>query len=152
MRASRLRRRAIEVAVAITALCCFAVGTAASKPASTEFIVIVNRDNPATEVDKDFVRDAFLKKTTTWNGETLRPIDLAAKSEVREKFTTEIIRKTPSQLRSYWDQQIFSGKGVPPPETDSVSAVVAYVVANKGAIGYVPADADTGGAKVIKVE
>jgi ABC-type phosphate transport system substrate-binding protein len=152
MQASRALRRAFAFAVAIGAVCCLAVGTAASKPAPDDFIIIVNRDNAATDVDKDFVRDAFLKKTTTWNGETLRPIDLAAKSPVREKFTTEILRKTPSQLKSYWNQQIFSGKGVPPPEADSAGAVLAYVLANKGAIGYVPADADTSGAKIIKVE
>jgi hypothetical protein len=51
----------------------------------------------------------------------------------------------------YWNQQIFSGKGVPPPEADSTAAAVAYVLANPGAIAYLPADADPGRVKVIEV-
>ena len=62
-----------------------------------------------------------------------------------------MIRKTPSQLRTYWNQQIFSGKGVPPPEADSVASAIQYVLANKGAIAYIPADADAGKAKVIGI-
>ena len=61
------------------------------------------------------------------------------------------MRKTPAQLKSYWNQQIFSGKGVPPPEADSPAAAVAYVLANPGAIAYVPADTDPGRTRVIGV-
>ncbi len=126
-------------------------GIAESKPSTDAYQVIVSPENPVTEVDRDFVRDAFLKKTSEWNGETIRPIDLSAKHAARDRFTREVIRKTPAQLKSYWNQQIFSGKGTPPPVADSAAAVVAFVVANKGAIGYVPVDADTAGAKIVKV-
>lgn len=113
------------------------------------FKVIVHPDNPSDAVSRDFLRSAYLKKETEWHGKTLRPIDLSAKHGVRDQFTKEVIRKTPSQLRTYWNQQVFSGKGVPPPEVAAPSDVVQYVLANPGAVGYVPADVDTGKAKVI---
>jgi ABC-type phosphate transport system substrate-binding protein len=115
------------------------------------FKVIINPDNPSDSVSRDFLRDAYLKKATDWHGETIRPIDLASKNAAREQFTKDVIRKSPSQLRTYWSQQVFSGKGVPPPEVRSTADVVSYVLANKGAVGYVPIDTDTGKAKVIPI-
>ena len=116
------------------------------------FKLIVHPDNPYDSVDRDFVRDAYLKKATEWNdGEVIHPIDLAPRFRARDKFNENVIRKTASQLRTYWNQQIFSGKGVPPPEAESTADVIAYVVANRGAIGYIPADVDPGRAKVIRI-
>ena len=45
----------------------------------------------------------------------------------------------------------FSGRGVPPPQLDSDEAVLRYVRARRGAIGYVSQAAATSGVKVIGV-
>lgn len=117
----------------------------------TAYKVIVNRDNPITTIDRNFLRNAYLKKATTWpHGETVRPIDL--KSPVRPPFTREILGKTPAQLRSFWNQQLYSGKNVPPPEVESARAVIAYVAAHPGAVGYIPANVDPGTTHVVVVK
>jgi ABC-type phosphate transport system substrate-binding protein len=116
------------------------------------FKVIVHPDNPSDVVGRDFLRAAYLKKATEWHGHTIRPIDLSSKFKAREQFTQQVIRKSPTQLRTYWNQQVFSGKGVPPPEVGSTQGVVNYVLANPGAVGYLPASTDPGGAKVIRFE
>ena len=136
----------------IALLVVFAVGVSSADEAP-RYKVIVHPDNPAQSVNRSFLRDAFLKKSREWGkGEAIRPVDLSSKFSVRARFTEEVLKKTPSQLKNYWNQQIFSGKGVPPPEAESVSALVAYVLANPGAVGYVPADVDTRSAKVITVK
>src|SRR6185436_12176158 len=113
---------------------------------------IVNPDNPIVAIDRQFLRDAYLRKSTDWgNGGSIRPVDLRHGFAVRERFAQEVLRKSPSQLKSYWNQLIFSGKGVPPPEVDSTDAVIRYVLANAGAVGYLPADADPRAAKVVAV-
>jgi hypothetical protein len=117
-----------------------------------EYQIIVNPKNPVAAIDRQFLRDAYLRKSTDWgHGDSIRPVDLRARFAVRDRFIHEVLRKSPAQLKSYWNQLIFSGKGVPPPEVDSVDAVVRYVLANTGAVGYLPADADPGGAKVVMV-
>ncbi len=124
-----------------------------SLAADQVFKVIVHPDNPVTAVDRDFLRDAYLKKTKDWGGSTaIRPVDLSTKFSVRAKFVHDVLKKTPSQLKNYWNQQIFSGKGVPPPEADTTRAVITYVLANPGAVGYIPSNIDPGGAKVIAVK
>jgi len=119
----------------------------------THFKVIVNPKNPIIAIDRELLRNVFLKKRVVWSGGgTVRPIDLSTKLAVRERFGRSVLKKTPAQLKSYWTQQIFSGKGVPPPEVATAAEVVRYVLANPGAIGYVPADIDVQGAKVIEVK
>jgi ABC-type phosphate transport system substrate-binding protein len=136
------------LALAIVLVC----ATTAAIAGDDAFKVIVNPDNKATSVDREFVRDAFLKKVSEWgDGTGVRPIDLSSRFPARDRFTQDIVKKTPSQLKSYWNQQIFTGKGVPPPEADSTSDMINYVLENRGAIGYVPASTDPGRAKVVKV-
>ncbi len=124
----------------------------ASIAANDNFKVIVRSDNTITAVDRSFLRDVFLKKTTEWHdGSTIRPVDLAQSSSAREHFTQDVLKKTPSQLKNYWNQQIFSGKNVPPPEASSAADMISYVLGTPGAVGYLPAGVDPGGAKVIEV-
>lgn len=145
MRAPGRILRLLAIAAAIVGL------SLASAADDVRFKVIVHPDNPSDVVSRDFLRDAYLKKQSEWHGHALRPIDLSTRHPEREKFTRDVIRKSLAQLRAYWNQQVFSGKAVPPPETDSPSAVVRYVLAHPGAVGYIPADADSGDAKIIAV-
>ena len=133
-----------------------ALAVAAASPATAEppaFKVIVNPDNPAQGIHRDVLRNAFLGKGAAWpRNLVVRPIGLSPKFITREQFAKNVLKKTLAQLKSYWTQQIFSGKGVPPPEAGSTSDVIEFVLANPGAVGYLPADADPGKAKVIAVE
>jgi hypothetical protein len=137
------------VLVVVAGICM--TGTTAARD-GVMFKVIVNPKNPAARIDRGFLRSAWLKKEATWgDGATIRPIDLSANFAVRDRFTRDVIKKTSAQLKSYWSQQVFSGRGVPPKEVPSIADVIAYVLANPGAVGYVPVDVDTSGAKVIEV-
>jgi ABC-type phosphate transport system substrate-binding protein len=132
---------------------CF--GVAGSSAASDdEFKVIVHPENHIHAIDKDFLRSAFLKTAIRWtqDGKPIRPIELAEGNPARSRFTQAVLGKTPAQRRNYWVQRIFSGTAVPPPDAESPAAVIAYVVANPGALGYIPASLDPGRAKVVEVE
>ena len=118
------------------------------------FVVVVSASNPVSSITRDQASKLFLKKIPTWDngrGEVV-PVDQPEGSAVREAFTKAVLRKSVSAVKSYWQQQIFSGRGVPPTEKASDSEVVSYVRANPNAIGYVsPAAASAGGVKVVNV-
>jgi ABC-type phosphate transport system substrate-binding protein len=124
----------------------FAAPARRASSAGDAFKIIVHPDNPATSIDRDLLRRVYLKKASGW-----RPIDLSSSVGARARFTRDVLKKTPSQLRSYWSQQVFSGKGGPPPEARSVAAAISYVLAHPGAVAYIPADVDAGGAKVVEL-
>jgi len=114
------------------------------------FKVIVHPSHRHNSIDRDFLRRAYLKKANVWgDGTRVRPIDLPRGSAARARFTREVLRKSAAQLKSYWNQQVFSGKAVPPPEVESAADAIAYVLDHPGAIAYLPANLDPGGAKVV---
>ena len=55
-------------------------------------------------------------------------------------------------MRSYWQQRIFSGQGLPPPEMADDEAVVGYVISHPGAIGYVASGTRVDGARAVDVD
>jgi hypothetical protein len=123
----------------------------ASEPA--ELKIIVHSSNSARAVDKGFLSDAFLKKVTRWpSGETIRPLDQRPDTAVRRSFTRGILKRTVAAVRSYWQQRIFSGRDVPPPELDSDESVIAYVERTPGAVGYVSGVAKLGSSRELQVQ
>jgi ABC-type phosphate transport system substrate-binding protein len=117
------------------------------------FYVIINPQNPVTSVSRKFVMDAFLKKVTQWGDLFgIRPVDLRVDSSVRNAFSTELLKRSVSAVKTYWQQMVFSGRDVPPPELDSDEEVVRYVIRNPGGIGYVSPTASLQGVRVLTLK
>jgi hypothetical protein len=62
-----------------------------------------------------------------------------------------VLRKSVEAVKAYWQQRIFSGRDVPPPQFDRDDRVVAYVLEHEGAVGYVSGDTDLRGSKVVPI-
>jgi hypothetical protein len=114
--------------------------------------LIVHPSNPAREVDRSFVAQAFLKKVIHWpSGVPIQPIDLDQRSPVRRRWSDEVLNRSIEAVKSYWQQMIFSGRGLPPPEVTNDEQVIDFVLHRAGAIGYVSADANLHGARVLSL-
>ena len=136
-----------------TVLATLALFVVATPAAAQDVKVIVNSANSTTELPGDVVTKLFLKQTTKFpNGTAAQPVDQAKGSSARAAFSKSVLGRGVAAVESYWQQQIFSGKDVPPPTKASDDEVVAFVKANAGAIGYVSAGASTAGVKVIDVK
>jgi ABC-type phosphate transport system substrate-binding protein len=118
-----------------------------------DFKVVVNSANPVTALPRDTVNRMFLRKKTTWpSGQTVVPVDQHTNSATRRAFSKAILGKEPLEIAAYWNQQIFSGRALPPPSKSTDKEVLAYVRDNPNAIGYVAADATIGeGVKIVAV-
>jgi hypothetical protein len=118
----------------------------------TAYRIICHPNNASDAVDRQFLEDVFLKKTTTWpRGGVTRPVDLEPESRVRRQFSLDVLRRPVDAVRSYWQQRIFSGRELPPPELERDEDVVSFVLKDPGAVGYVSADTALRGARVLTV-
>jgi ABC-type phosphate transport system substrate-binding protein len=115
---------------------------------------VVNSANTVSTLSRDSVSRIFLKKTTTWpDGKTAAPVDQATETPTRHAFSKTILGRTPYEVAAYWNQMIFSGRGLPPSTKASDTEVLAFVRNNVNAIGYVAGDAKLGeGVKVLTVQ
>lgn len=138
------------VSLALAALVAsVAAGQSGDAPA---YRIIVHPHNPVTRLERQFLADAFLKKVTRWSDDrVVYPADLFPNAPARVAFSKEVLRRSVAAVKAYWQQRIFSGRGVPPPEFVDESSVVAYVLKYEGAIGYVSATTDVEGAKEVTV-
>jgi ABC-type phosphate transport system substrate-binding protein len=141
-----MTRRIILLSIVVLAL--YPAGVRA-EPA---YRVVVNPQNPITSISKALLSKMLLKTQATWsNGNRILPIDLGVKHRARDAMSRAVHGRSAIVIKNWWNQQIFAGKGVPPPEVGSDAKVLAYVLANPGAIGYVSTDVNVGDAKVIAV-
>lgn len=154
------RLRAIVAATAFGVMALAAAGfVAVASPSPSPstprpgFQVIRNPDNPIDAVDRQFLEDAFLKKKTSWpTGAVIRPVDLAPAAPVRRRFSDEVLRRPVDAIRSYWQQRIFAGRELPPPELETDADVVRFVLREPGAVGYVSSTAALNGTKVLNIK
>jgi len=138
------------LAVSLGLSLCLFYATALGAKGEPGFRVIVHPKVPVSSVERDFLEQAFLKRKTRWpGGETIHPVDQRADAAVRKRFSEQVLKRSVAAVKRYWQQRIFSGRDVPPPEFDTDHAVVAYVRDHAGAVGYVTEDADVGSVKTV---
>ncbi len=124
----------------------------ASVSAGEPFVVIVNAANPTSSVSRRFLYHLFLKRVTHWPSDNVaKPVDLAEFSPQRQTFSEEILNRSVSAVKAYWQQQIFGGRSTPPPELATDADVVVFVAKNAWAIGYVSPSTKLEGVKAVVV-
>jgi ABC-type phosphate transport system substrate-binding protein len=118
------------------------------------FHVVVHASNPVSALTRADLARIFLKKTSVWSdGKTVLPVDLGPESATRRGFSRRVLERDVASVKTYWQQMIFSGRAVPPPEKISEVDVLGFVRANSGAIGYVSVDTPLGeGLKLLTVK
>ena len=119
---------------------------------AAEYQVIVNANNPTDILTREQLGKMFLKKIVKWDtGIPILPVDQVPISPVRAAFTRIVHAKPASAIASYWQQQIFAGREVPPAEKAGDAAVIAFVKANPGAIGYISGGVTADGVKLLTI-
>ena len=137
-----------------TALAALAAALLLAPPAAAaeDFKVIVHPQNPAAEIGREELSRLFLKRTTRWpDGTPAEPVD-SADEPLRARFAEAVHGKRLAAVRAYWNQQIFSGREVPPLERAGDAEVVAWVREHRGAVGYVSPAADVAGVKILSLK
>ena len=113
----------------------------------------MHASNPIGSITREEASKLFLRKATKWtSGAEVVPVDQPEGSDTRAAFTKAVLKKSVSAVKVYWQQQIFSGRGVPPSEKPTDADVVAFVRANPNAIGYVSSSTPVSGpVKIVSV-
>jgi ABC-type phosphate transport system substrate-binding protein len=116
------------------------------------FKVVASPDVGAESLSKTELSDIFLKRSTTWpGGVQIQPVDQAEGVPAAEAFSKTVHHKPASVIRAFWKRVVATGREMAPPVKSRDDDVLAFVRANRGAIGYVSAGAATAGVKDIAV-
>ena len=112
------------------------------------YVVVVNAASAVSTISKGELSSVFLKKSAK-----LTPVDQPKGSALRDAFSKAVHGRPASAIATYWQQQIFAGKDVPPPEKGDDAAVLAFVKGTPNGVGYVAAGTALGdGVKAVAVQ
>ncbi len=116
---------------------------------AADVVMIVNNGAGVEKLDKQTAQNIFLGKKAKWDsGEKIVPAVLA-EGQAHEAFLKDVVKKTPSQFKTFWKKAVFTGTGSAPKSFKTGEEVVKFVASTKGAVGYVAASVPCEGVKTI---
>lgn len=118
----------------LLALCLW--GIAATSAA--DVVVIVSAKNPVMSLRADQVADIFLGQVGNFpDGAEAVALDQRLGTPLRDEFYTKVAARSAPLIKAHWSKMIFTGRGQPPREIGSSSAVRRLVADNPSLIGYI---------------
>lgn len=113
-------------------------------------VVIVNPQSGVEKLSKDEVIDIFLGRYRKLpGGRAAMPIDVAEASPERARFYQLLVKKTQTEMSSYWARLVFSGQTSPPFQVPDAKTALELVSSSPNAIAYVDRAAVTANVKVV---
>jgi ABC-type phosphate transport system substrate-binding protein len=125
------------------------VSLIASVSAWSGVAVIVNPNNANALSEADVTRIFLGKKKAYPDGSEAIPVDQAEGSPIRSSFVGTVLKKNDQQIKAYWAQLLFTGKGTPPKEVGSGADVKKLIAENPALIGYIDSSEVDASVKVV---
>ena len=108
-----------------------------SAAGAQDVVLVANKGVRISEIKAADVRAIFMgAKTRFADGSHAVPVTLKG-GAVHEVFLKNHVGESPDEFRARWRKAVFTGQGAMPKAFDSESALLEYVAATPGALGYV---------------
>mgnify|MGYP006166206435 FL=1 len=113
-------------------------------------IVVIGHPDNSASLDKETLQRLYTGRSNSLlNGDAAIPLNLSDQQSLRSQFDEKALGRSSSQLKAFWSKLVFTGKGTPPKEVDSETEMITLISSTPNLIGYVSANADTAGVKVL---
>ena len=113
----------------------FAAGVSAQE---AEYVVIVNAQNPVSQLKREQASSLFMSRTAKWaHGPSGAAVDQSMTSKVRQAFSREVLGQPAEGVQNYWRKRMLETREFPPPVKATDAEVIAVVAKEAGGIGYV---------------
>jgi ABC-type phosphate transport system substrate-binding protein len=124
------------------------VAVLAAEPSA--IVVVVNPQSGVDKLTKDEIIDIFLGRYRKLpSGKMALPIDVSEASPERSRFYQLLVKKSSSEMSSYWARLVFSGQTSPPFQVPDARTALELVQSSPNAIAYVDRAAVTANVKVV---
>jgi hypothetical protein len=124
--------------------CCSAVR-------AQDVMLVVNKSSQVSDISAADLRAIFMgTKTRFADGSHAVPVTLKG-GPVHEVFLRNHVGERPDEFRAQWRKAVFTGQGAMPRAFDSESALIEFVAATPGALGYVSHIAPKDNVKLLPI-
>ena len=102
-----------------------------------DVLLVVSNNSQISEISASDVRAIFTgTKTRFADGSHATPVTLKG-GPAQEVFLRNYVGERPDEFRAQWRKAVFTGQGAMPRAFDSEAALIEFVAATPGALGYV---------------
>ena len=116
-----------------------------------DVFIVVNRRTSVSQITSAQLHDIFTGAQSRFSdGGRAIPVLLKG-GPVHEVFLSHYVGDSPDEFRVRWRRAVFTGQGSMPKEFVSEAAMLEYIVATPGAIGYVSRLIDADAVKVLTI-
>lgn len=124
----------------------------ASAQAQEPLAVVVNKANPIDELSRSELIDLFMGKYVAFpNDDKAIPVELKGEHEVKIEFYQNLVGMPLSRVNAYWSRLRFTGRKRAAVFKPNEEELIAFIIANEQAIGYVPQSLITEDLKVVYI-
>ena len=131
---------------------CGALSPSAKSAEPAVLAIVVDRENPRTEITVEELRAIFLGQQREWqDGARIVPLELETGTSERDVFNATVLGMDQAEVDRFRVDQRMRGTGNPPRVAPSPGSLLRLAGRVRGVIGYVPLSAVDGSVKVLKV-
>jgi ABC-type phosphate transport system substrate-binding protein len=134
--------------VAMLLVTLFIVSVQAEEPLA----VVVNKANPIDELSRSELIDLFMGKYVAFpNNVKAIPVELNSDHKIKVDFYQNLVGMPLSRVNAYWSRLRFTGRKRAAVFKSNEIDLIAFIIANEQAIGYVPQSLITEDLKVVYI-
>ena len=112
--------------------------------------VVVHPKSGIEHLSREDVMYIFLGRYRTLSdGSPAYPVDLPGSDPAKAEFYRLLVGRDLEQIATYWSRLVFTGQTPPPRQAGTVEAMIRFVAANRGAIGYMDSQDVDGRVRVV---
>ena len=120
---------------------------------ASQQVVIVNRNNPTTQLTASDLKRIYNGNIKLWNnGHTVVPVVMSDSDPLSINFIKRVFGVDIDIWRGLWIQKSLSGNAAPPHQEKNCSSVINFIASEPGAIGFIKKENLTGDVKVISID
>lgn len=117
-----------------------------------DVVLIVNPSVTENSVSREEAKNILLGNRTKWESAGNIKVVLLADGAVHDKAIQQFTQRTSEQFDKFWKKQVFTGKGIMPPQVKTDAEVIDYVAKTPGAFGYIAREGATAKVKILPVQ
>ncbi len=120
--------------------------------AKAELYVISNPEVKENSLSASNIKSIFTNKIPKWDDGTKINIIVLADRAYTKDFLKKYIHKTPSQFKTYWLKQVFTGKAIMYETAKSLDDLVKKVSETPGAVSFIDSSKPLDNVKTITIQ
>ena len=123
-----------------------------SVKAEEPLVVVVNKHNPVEQLSRTELIDLFMGKYVAFpNDLKAIPVELNGDHQIKIDFYQNLVGMPLSRVNAYWSRLRFTGRKREAVFKLNETDLIAFIIANEQAIGYVPQSLITEDLKVVYI-